>query len=224
VGDLEKWDIALRNGRIISSVDYVLMTKPFQFPSGSSAHYGFGLIIDTYNDHGSFDAHPRFWHTGGTEGFVAGNFVFPNEDLDFIILANQEFPGIADIASTMFETIFPAPPPIDRNLPATGENSEVTRRFAEIVHALLEGTIDRAELSPELCTKVSVEQLQSFAAKFKGFGKPAKIVFRKQLNDETDKIYVYRVDFQQEHLNFVVKINRKSDLIDSFYTPISLRN
>ena len=75
VGDLEKWDAALRNGRIISSADYILMTTPFQFLSGTSAHYGFGLVIDTYNDPGSFDAHPRVWHTGGTYGFVAGNFV-----------------------------------------------------------------------------------------------------------------------------------------------------
>jgi CubicO group peptidase (beta-lactamase class C family) len=60
VGDLELWDTALRNGRIISLADYALMTTPFQFPSDTSAHYGFGLSIDAYIDHGSFNEHPRF--------------------------------------------------------------------------------------------------------------------------------------------------------------------
>lgn len=226
VGDLEKWDTALRNGRIISPTDYALMTKPFKPSSGVSAHYGFGLIIDTYIEHGSFNDHPRFWHAGGTWGFSAGNFVFPNEDLDFLILTNQgdRFPGIVDIAGKVFETIFPAPPPVDPDLPAAGEDPEVTKRFTELLNALMEGTVDRGQLSPELRTKVSPEQLQNFAAKFKSLGKPSKIIFKKQSNSEHENIFVYRVDFWQEHLNFVLQINKESDLIDTIYPPISLRD
>jgi hypothetical protein len=43
-----------------------------------------------------------------------------HEALDFIILADQDFRRIAVIASNAFETIFPAPPPINPNLPDTG--------------------------------------------------------------------------------------------------------
>jgi len=176
---------------------------------GISGHYGFGLIIDTYIDHVSFNDHPRSWRAGGTWGFSADNFVFPDEDLDFLILTNQgdRFPGIVDIAGTVFETIFPSPPRVDPDLPAAGENPQVTKRFTELLNALLEGTTDRSQLSPELRTKVSPEQLQNFAAKFKSLGKPSKIVFKKQSNSELENIYVYRVSFPEERSNFVLQFS-----------------
>jgi len=227
VGDLEKWNTALKNGRIIFPADYALMTKPFQLPSGSSAHYGFGLCIGTYFDRGSLNDHVRFWHLGGTLGFSAGDFVFPNDDLDFLILTNQAWkgrPGIWDIASTVFETIFPAPPPVDLDLPAPGENLEVTKRFTAVLNALLEGVLDRNQFSPELLNNVSSEQLRSFVARFKPFGRPSKIVFKRQLNHEDEDIYFYRVSFLEEPTNFVLQINKKSGLIDGFFPPISPRH
>jgi hypothetical protein len=97
----------------------------------------------------------------------------------------------------------------------------VTKRITELLNALLEGTVDRSQLSPELRTKVSQEQLQSFAGKFKSLGRPSKIVFKKQSQNEHANIYVYRADFSGEHLNFALQINKESDLIDTFFPPIS---
>jgi D-alanyl-D-alanine carboxypeptidase len=204
-----------------------MMTTPFHLPNGSPAHYGFGLVIDTYFDHGSFNDHPRFWHLGGSFGFSAGNFVFPNDDLDFLILTNQAskaYPGIMDIAATVFEAIFSAPPSIDPDLPAAGQNPEVTKRSTELLNGLLDGTIDRSQLSSDLLAKLTPEQLQSFTAKLKPLGKASKVVFRKHLKGEKDNIYFYRVDFEKEPSNFVMQINKESNLVDSFYPPISVRN
>jgi hypothetical protein len=94
------------------------------------------------------------------------------------------------------------------DLPAAGEDPEVTKRFIQLLNGLLDGRIDPSQLSPELRAKVSPEQLQGFAAKFKAFGKPAKIVFKKQSNSENENIYVYRVDFSEEHLSFVLRLTR----------------
>jgi len=44
------------------------------------------------------------------------------------------------------------------------------------------------------------------------------------VSNEHENIFVYRVDFSQEHLNFVLQINKESDLIDTIYPPISLRD
>jgi hypothetical protein len=65
-----------------------------------------------------------------------------HEDLNFIILANQEFPGIADIASTAFEA-FSDSSAYRSKSSCTGENSEVTRRFT---HDYLSKPLNKIEL------------------------------------------------------------------------------
>ena len=150
--------------------------------------------------------------------------MFPDDDLDIVILTNQPFKAtsLVDIAGTVFETILPPSPVVDPDLPAAGQPPKVTERFTQLLNDFVEGRVDLNQLSPGLRAKVSPELLQSFSAKFKGLGKPSKVVFKKQLNGEQDIIYVYRVDFEKEPSNFVLQINKESDLVDCFFPPIWL--
>jgi CubicO group peptidase (beta-lactamase class C family) len=100
LGDLEKWDDALRNHPLLSEKEMQPALTPVKLADGSEPHwpsetnddnlhpgkpvsYGFGWFLDPH------EGHPRMWHTGSTMGFYTVIERFPNEDLTVIILSNR---------------------------------------------------------------------------------------------------------------------------------------
>jgi hypothetical protein len=55
-------------------------------------------------------------------------------------------------------------------------------------------------------------------------GESSRIVFKKKSENERENIYVYRVDFPEGRLNFVLQINKESNLVDTFFPPISIQD
>jgi CubicO group peptidase (beta-lactamase class C family) len=100
LGDLEKWDDALRNHPLLSEKEMQPALTLVKLADGSEPHwpsetnddnlhpgkpvsYGFGWFLDPH------EGHPRMWHTGSTLGFYTVIERFPNEDLTVIILSNR---------------------------------------------------------------------------------------------------------------------------------------
>ena len=82
--DLQRWNEALVSGKIVSPEGYTMMTTPGRLTSGAPTSYGFALIID------KLDGRPRIWHNGGTFGFAAIDWHFPEQKLWIIVLTNDE--------------------------------------------------------------------------------------------------------------------------------------
>ena len=82
-GDLARWQIALRDGKVVSKESYRQMTTPAKLSDGSSAPYGFGLFMS------DVDGHPNLMHEGGIPGFNAILVYFTNEQLTIAVISNS---------------------------------------------------------------------------------------------------------------------------------------
>ena len=82
VGDVEKWDEAVRRPGIFTQRTLTQMFSPGPFPQ-SYGTYADGWFIAT------LQGHPYVWHDGAVGGFVTMNATFPQDGLDIIILVND---------------------------------------------------------------------------------------------------------------------------------------
>ena len=83
VGDLEKWDEAVRRPGIFSAASLAQMFAPNGFPQ-SFGTYAEGWVIST------LDGHRYIWHDGELDGYMTMNATFPDDGLDIIILTNRD--------------------------------------------------------------------------------------------------------------------------------------
>jgi CubicO group peptidase (beta-lactamase class C family) len=83
-GELVRWQIALRGGRVVSPESYALMTTPNVLPDGTPTHYGFGLMIDDR------EGSARIQHGGGIFGFNSMLAFYPDSGLHVAVISNGE--------------------------------------------------------------------------------------------------------------------------------------
>lgn len=84
VSDLNSWNQALRQGKLISTDSYQQMITPFVLNDGNSSGYGFGLANSTVNKYQSIG------HNGGIPGFSTDAMYFPEKDTYIAVLSNSE--------------------------------------------------------------------------------------------------------------------------------------
>lgn len=104
VDDLARWDIALQAGRIVKASDLRLMTSPATLSDGKRDDYGFGWWIDPV--HG----HTDVYHDGDTFGMSSSNNLFPDFDLDVIVLENEPMDTASSTARAILDALLPSLP------------------------------------------------------------------------------------------------------------------
>jgi CubicO group peptidase (beta-lactamase class C family) len=82
VGDIEKWDRAVRAPGIFTAGSLQQMFAPSPFPQ-SYGTYADGWFISTLN------GHRYIWHDGAFGGFQTMNATFPDDGIDIIVLTNE---------------------------------------------------------------------------------------------------------------------------------------
>ncbi len=82
VGDLEKWDRAVRQPGIFTQASLAQMFTPGKFPQ-SYGTYADGWFIAT------LDGHRYIWHDGDVTGYQTMNATFPDDGIDIVILTND---------------------------------------------------------------------------------------------------------------------------------------
>lgn len=102
VGDYEKWMAALTSGKIVSPVDYALMTtaSPGNRMDSKSA-YGFGFVMD------QTDGQPTIWHNGGTNGFHTYGASFPDQGMRLAVFTNLDGALPEVIGAKIFNLAYP---------------------------------------------------------------------------------------------------------------------
>jgi CubicO group peptidase (beta-lactamase class C family) len=83
VDDLARWDVALLDHRVLSEASLAEMWRGQQAEPGQGS-YAMGWIVDAVG------SHRYLWHNGQVGGFHALNVIFPDDDLAFAILANNQ--------------------------------------------------------------------------------------------------------------------------------------
>jgi CubicO group peptidase (beta-lactamase class C family) len=82
VGDIEKWDRAVRQPGIFTQASLTQMFTPSPI-AASYGSYAEGWIVST------LDGHYYVWHDGATNGYQTMNATFPNDGIDIIVLTND---------------------------------------------------------------------------------------------------------------------------------------
>jgi CubicO group peptidase (beta-lactamase class C family) len=188
VDDLEKWNTALRSGKIVTPADYALMTTSVKTAQGDTG-YGLGLFVDGIDDQ------PRIGHTGGSLGFTTANEYFPRQGTQVIAFTNfvdNPEPG-ETITAAIFEDLNPAIAAAAMR-PSAGEDPAVTAKAKAYFAQLQAGDQDSPYLAPKLNKKMKAGLAKHLAGEFKGYGQPTAFVFKGRRTDagKTFSDYVIR--------------------------------
>lgn len=112
IADLARWNVALLAHRVLQPASLAQMWRGLDAGRGQGS-YAMGWIED------ALGSHRYLWHNGQVGGFHALNVIFPQDDLAFVILTNNQdarpeylLPGIAAL-------YFPVSG-VDRILPRSG--------------------------------------------------------------------------------------------------------
>ena len=173
IDDLEKWNSALRYGKIVTPADYALMCTSVKTTAQGDAGYGLGLFVD------SVDEQPRVGHTGGSLGFTTANEYFPQQDTQIIAFTNfasNPEPG-ETITTAIFEDLNPAIAAVAMRSSA-GENPVVTAKTKAYFAQLQAGDQDSPYLAAKLNKKLKAGLAKRLADDFKGYGQPTAFVFK----------------------------------------------
>jgi len=187
--DLEKWNRALRNGKIVTPANYVLMSTPVKTAQGD-AGYGLGLFVD------SIDGQPRIGHTGGSLGFTTADECFPRQELQVIAftnLADSPEPG-ETVTTAIFEDLNPAIAAAAMH-PSPGEDLTTTAKAKAYFAQMQAGVQDSPYLATRLNNKMKAGLAKRLANEFKGYGKPTAFVFKGTHVDAGVTFYDYVARF-----------------------------
>jgi len=173
VGDLQKWNLALQGGRIVTPADYALMGTSVKTTDDGDAGYGFGLFIDTIN------GQPRIGHTGGSLGFTTANEFYPKQGVQIIAFTNgKDDPEPGErITTAVFEELYPELA-VAAARPAAGEDVAATAAAKAVFLQWQRGEPDVAQLSAKLAAKMQAGLAKRLGDHLLPYGQPSAFVFR----------------------------------------------
>jgi D-alanyl-D-alanine carboxypeptidase len=190
MGDLAKWDAALRGGKIVSMSSYRQMTTPFMTTKNGSADYGLGLFID------SVYGQPRIGHTGGSQGFTTADEYFPRQGVRIVAFTNlgDKTPEAGEtLTNIVFADLYPGIA-ADAQKVAPGENAAVTQTMRDAFCELQAGK-NYARFSAHLKGKLSGGIGARFVTGLGPYGAPTAEIFKGIRRDAKETWYDYVLQF-----------------------------
>jgi len=209
VGDLEKWNEALTSGKIVPMADYALMMTPQMTIDGENSGYGFGLFIDTVN------GQSRIGHTGGSYGFTAANFYFPEQKLRIIALTNNvDVPEPGEmLTNAIFNDLFPDLARAAMRA-ARNEDPAVTSKVKTAFEHLQKGTDDASLFGASLNAKMKTSLATQMAGEYAPYGAPTTFVFKGRRSDAGKNWSDYLIAFGPgSTLKFSVAVDGEAKII-----------
>ena len=190
VGDLEKWNDVLMNGRIVTPADYALMSTSVQTTKQGDAGYGLGLFVDSINEQ------PRVGHTGGSFGFTTANEYFLKQQVQIIAFTNNgDNPEPGEMITTaIFNDLYPDIA-ATAALASPGEDAAVTASAKAVFAQLQKGVEISANLTARLNGKMKAGLAKRLAGEFAPYGHPSKFVFKGQRSAANLKWFDYVIQF-----------------------------
>jgi D-alanyl-D-alanine carboxypeptidase len=178
------------SGRVVTTSDYALMKSPQIAAEGESTGYGFGLFIDQVN------GQPRIGHTGGSFGFTAANFYFPQQKLRIIVLTNKvDAPEPGEIISNViFNDLYPDLARVAMR-PAPDEDVNVTSKATAAFMALERDGDDYSVFSASLEAKMKAGLAQRMAREFGSYGAATAFVFKGRQIVDGKRWFDYLIEF-----------------------------
>ncbi len=99
LADMEAFDVAMRDHRLLDPADHARMVTRVQLADGRTEGYGLGCVLTTYRGHTVVS------HAGGINGFSSFYGRLPDRDLSVVVLSNRDGFRAATLARGILDAI-----------------------------------------------------------------------------------------------------------------------
>jgi CubicO group peptidase (beta-lactamase class C family) len=184
IGDMVKWDAALRGNKFLTAISKREIWTKFIFNDGTSSQYGFGWRISDVR------GTRLIGHTGQTAGFGSAIFRYADDDTTVIALTNLGESGMGSlIASSVAKVFFPQLS-IKKIKIILDPDPARTALFLSALKKRLSNDSDQPQLAADLFRSVTSTRVKGVNNRIVSYGSITKFSF---VGDETvDSKKVYR--------------------------------
>lgn len=165
--DLLAWDLALIDGKVLSSSSFAKLTTPRILTDGRQTTYGCGLGVQNTGDALIYS------HGGGVAGIVTQNIVIPSTRSGIVTLANADFAATGEITSALIAKLTPH---VDVPRIAGLSAFDAARAFLASVE---QGKVDRSTLGDDFNAVLTDARVAKDRASLAAHGKVTDVVVRR---------------------------------------------
>ena len=200
VGDLAKWDAALRNDTLLKKETKLQMWSPVTFNNGKPFSYGFGFRLSEIR------GHKLVAHSGQTAGFGANVSRYVDDDLTVIALTNLGESGMGTLIANGVAKIYL--PEISLKALKTQANSDanLARQIETAVRERTQNNLSDAIFDAALIKTLTTERARKNNARIAAFG-AAKMRFVGEENADGVKIYRYLAETPKRFFLWRFRLN-----------------
>jgi len=218
VRGLLAWDAALFGGRVVSARSLAQMTKPVVLPDGKPTNYGFGLAV------AEIEGRPIVSHNGGVPGgFAAQNFVFPDDGVAIVTLANTLDFNAALPATQLAEVFYPdlgaALQSFSEEQLAAFDDPRIDAQAKEWLGRLTSGSLDKTQMSPEMIAALTPAALKGGQDFLRAAGAVRSIRLAGFTPQSGFRVYVYRVTAAARDYTFTFVLDGHGKIAGLFVKP-----
>lgn len=202
VEDMVKWDIALRDEKLLKKPVLEKMWTAAKLKDGKAIGYGLGWGV------AGTPGHRAVMHTGGhVTGFATLHARLLDDDLSVIVLTNLGGADVGRISRLISAHYVPAlkPPTL---APIEDKEPEVAKRSRQIIDELAAGKIEADRYTPEMkkVLDTNLPQVRGLTDTAGAISK-VELLKREELKDDL-KRYVYRVSCEKSVLVLTLVYNK----------------
>lgn len=194
--DLARWDLSIINRSLLDSASYRELETEVRLADGSGTGYGLGVELS------SMFGHRMLRHSGGTSGFSAMNYLFPDDRAAIVVLTNEQpAMAFASIASLIALSLFggngntvhvpteipQVPSPMATVLAGTPH----AKRARQMLADLQQGVLDPAAVTDNARSYFTPAALGAYASSLSPLGAPTVVwqVFQEERAGMVERQY-----------------------------------
>jgi D-alanyl-D-alanine carboxypeptidase len=209
--DLALWDAALYTNKLVKRATLEQMWSPAKSNHDGLLpfNYGFGWFTDDYHGHRIVQ------HSGGTPGFSAVLYRFPDDSLTVIMLTNHADKIIDQLAldiAGFYQSALKRPMSITDTLPA------VTHRLKDIFSSLLQGRYKTTDFTTEMNTFLKTSTSKSLWQWFASLGKPGTFLLADVEVKKGVHVLRYRVGLGNNIYLFTITLTADGKIAQIFFS------
>lgn len=188
VGDLAKWDAALRGDTFLKKESKAQIWTPVRFNSGELYPYGFGWNVT------EFRGHKLISHSGQTAGFGANISRYVDDNISVIVLTNLGEQGMGTVIARGIAKIY-IPAISLRAMKARPEaDAKISQTISTVLRERTENKLNPELLTGDLIKSLSTERAKNNNQRITSFGTIKNIVFVGSETAGKTKIYRYKAE------------------------------
>jgi CubicO group peptidase (beta-lactamase class C family) len=207
LNDYIAWDMALRDGTLLSPAILEAMWTPGTLNDGSTVPYGLGWTVR------DLSGQPVVEHGGGSD-FVSHRFVrYLDAGVSVIVLSNLYLARVWDIAYGVAALVDPGLGEDADTLPLVEDAApEITALLRGLLDDMAAGKLERDQLAPEL--QGYYEDFLALGSDLQAIGAPTGFLLLEQGEEDGLRTYRYRVDFGSVSAFIDLALNVDNQLAD----------